>query len=87
VSDLLATTIGEAIRPDVAVTTSGRTGRRCEWTTVFWTSDNVARAQALNAFDDRFSVVASNHRGLSEALDLDVVIGADWSLTERVGTR
>jgi hypothetical protein len=47
-------------------------------TTVLYTDGNDAEAEALRARDDRFAEVAPNER-LSEAVDIHIAVGADWS--------
>lgn len=46
-------------------------------TTVLYTRDNDAEAEALHARDERFAQTAPNER-LSEGVDLHVVVGPDW---------
>jgi hypothetical protein len=60
------------------VVDSGRAGRRYAETTLFYTDGNAELAEELAAAEGRFGVVEENTRGLSETLDLHVVVGADW---------
>lgn len=46
-------------------------------TTVLYTEGNDAEAEALRARDQRFGEIALNER-LSDAVDIHVVVGADW---------
>lgn len=49
-----------------------------EVTTILYTEGSDAEAEALRARDDRFSEIAPNER-LSDAVDIHVVVGPDWS--------
>jgi hypothetical protein len=61
------------------VTGSGPSGPSYAETTIFYTDGNDELAGSLAAFDPRFTVVIENNRGLTEFIDLHVVIGADWT--------
>lgn len=52
-------------------------GRDVTATTVYWTADNLAEAEALRARDPRFQVVEAN-QGLSEGVSIHVLVGPDF---------
>ncbi|MGH3665819.1 MAG: LytR C-terminal domain-containing protein [Egibacteraceae bacterium] len=53
-------------------------GKDYDETTVFFNDGNRRAAGALRARDGRFGEIAPNDRGLSTAVDLHVIVGADW---------
>jgi hypothetical protein len=57
---------------------SGHAVRPYETTTVFFTNGNEAQAEVLRDTDERFHTIEANTRGLSEAVELHIVIGTDW---------
>lgn len=59
----------------VAVNSSGTD---YDVTTVLYTEGSDAEAEALRARDERFAEIAPNER-LSDAVDIHVVVGPDWS--------
>lgn len=77
----------DADRTDSAITVLGEfgyeivgpsQGRAYEETTIFYNDGERRTARALKARDERFGVVAENDRGLSEEVDIHVIIGDDW---------
>jgi hypothetical protein len=52
-------------------------GRDVTTTTVYWTQDNRAEAEALRARDPRFQAVEAN-QGLSEGVAIHVLVGPDF---------
>jgi transcriptional regulator with XRE-family HTH domain len=63
---------------------SGGSSREYTETTLFFTGIGEEQASALAAYDGRFAVVRPNDRGLSEQVELHLVVGADWPLTDGV---
>jgi hypothetical protein len=61
------------------VVASGPAVRPYTDTTVFFTTGNELTADMLRDSDARFAVIESNTRGLSEAIELHIVIGDDWA--------
>jgi hypothetical protein len=57
---------------------SGHAGRRYEDTTLFFSEELEDEAEELAELDPRFGSPMANTRGLSETIDLHVVVGADW---------
>lgn len=61
------------------VTESGPAANQRDQTTVFATTGHEAEAEALIQRDPRFGVIDDNP-GLTAAIDIHVVVGADWPL-------
>lgn len=60
------------------VLASGSTRRAYEETTILFAEDRANEAGALQAADPRFRAVLPNDVGLSDQVDLHVVVGPDW---------
>lgn len=70
-----AVTVVEALGYNVVAISPSR--RDVSETTVYFTDGNEPEAKALRARDPRFQAVEEN-QGLSEGVDLHVLVGTDW---------